>query len=248
VPTPANNFSPGAAVFDAAEPEVHGVIHAVGAEVCEVQFGGGHCRNVPNQYLRVVGADTAVAENPTNNPIVEIITPETPEALVATARETHQRVGEAGVEMLIAAFDAGEALRKLKKLVGHGKFGPCLKRCKIGERTAQVYMRLAEHQPSIASYFAANPQRAAGFSLRVALKLIAKKPSQDEPSQDEPNTESLPEGDSAPEETLVDHWRRSPPIDASRQQSSATGIHGTFSTKRRRNPRRRRRQGHAVSD
>jgi hypothetical protein len=95
-------------------------------------------------------------------------------ALVEIIRASHQAVCNAAHNILRQAITAGEALFKLKKSVGHGEWGYYLRRhCELGERTAQVYMRLAEHRAKLE----ANPQRAADLSLRGALKLISKNPN-----------------------------------------------------------------------
>jgi hypothetical protein len=68
------------------------------------------------------------------------------------------------------------ALIELKKLVNHGEWGSYLRgHCELNERTAQVYMQLAEHRTEIE----AKAQHAADLTLRGALKLIGKPSSHD---------------------------------------------------------------------
>ena len=101
-------------------------------------------------------------------------------ALVEIIRTSHQAVRNAAHNILREAITAGEALLKLKKgLIRRGEWGHYLrKHCEVGERTAQIYMRLAEHRAELE----ANPQRAADLSLRGALKLIGKEPNKGDKS------------------------------------------------------------------
>jgi hypothetical protein len=95
------------------------------------------------------------------------------EALVETIKASQRAIREAASAMVSDAIAAGEALRKLKRAVSRGGWGAYLRhRCDLSERTAQVYMRLAEHRAEIE----ADPQRAADLSLRSALKLIGSPP------------------------------------------------------------------------
>jgi hypothetical protein len=102
----------------------------------------------------------------------EIVKTDDRKALVEIIRTSHQAVRNAAHNILREAITAGEALLKLKASVSHGEWGHYLRRhCELGERTAQVYMRLAEHRAELE----ANPQRAADLSLRGALRLIPNK-------------------------------------------------------------------------
>lgn len=95
-------------------------------------------------------------------------------ALTEAVRAAHLAVCSAAQSIVREAITAGAALLKLKKLVNHGEFGHYLRRhCELGERTAQIYMQLAQHR----EVFEANPQRAADLSLRGALRLIGKSSS-----------------------------------------------------------------------
>jgi hypothetical protein len=194
-------FPNGTAVLDDAFPDQRGIVIGGGPEHSDVAFGGGLIRSRPNSCLRKV-------DEGQQEPAAEIIPPtgstESVETLIAAISKAHERVIEAGLDLLVAAMDAGDALKKLKKLVGklvgHGKFGACLKRCEITARTAQVYMQLAENRPKIAAYFAPDEMRssAAHLSLRAALKLIAKKPDPPEPANSD-NTNANNSGSGAAE-------------------------------------------------
>jgi hypothetical protein len=92
------------------------------------------------------------------------------EALIEAVKVAHQAVCNASRNVLSQAIIAGTALLKLKKLIKHGEWRHYLQRhCELSERSAQAYMRIAEHRELLE----ANPQRAADLSLRGALKLIS---------------------------------------------------------------------------
>ena len=76
----------------------------------------------------------------------EIVKTDDRKALVEIIRTSHQAVRNAAHNILREAITAGEALLKLKKgLIRRGEWGHYLrKHCEVGERTAQIYMRLAE--------------------------------------------------------------------------------------------------------
>jgi len=115
-----------------------------------------------------------MSENINTKP--EIVKTDDRKELVEIIRTSHQAVRNAAHNILREAITAGEALLKLKTSVGHGEWGHYLRRhCELGERTAQIYMRLAEHRAELE----ANPQRAADLSLRGALKFIGKEPNKD---------------------------------------------------------------------
>jgi Protein of unknown function (DUF3102) len=90
--------------------------------------------------------------------------------LAATVRAGLAAVGRATADMLTHALEVGDALNAAKRLAGHGHWRRWLEiECDgLSERTAQAYMRFANHRQSLAS----NPQRAADLSLRGALRLI----------------------------------------------------------------------------
>jgi len=80
-------------------------------------------------------------------------------------------VGRATTEMIAHALAVGDALNRAKKLAGHGRWRHWLEtECGLSERSAQAYMRLANHREVLE----ANPQHAADLSLRGALRLIGK--------------------------------------------------------------------------
>jgi hypothetical protein len=67
------SFPNGCQVYDVADPDVHGVVFAAGAEVSKIKFRDGQYRNIPNVHLRGVGAtdDGLCWHNP--SPDLEIV-------------------------------------------------------------------------------------------------------------------------------------------------------------------------------
>ena len=89
--------------------------------------------------------------------------------LGATVRAELVAVGHATTEMRVHAFAIGDALIEAKKLAGHGYWLRWLEtECGLSLRTAQSYMRLANHRELLE----ANAQRAAHLTIRGALRLI----------------------------------------------------------------------------
>jgi hypothetical protein len=86
--------------------------------------------------------------------------------LATIANKFHAEVENTGLSMLIAAWNAGQALLTAKTLCAHGDWLPWLESCFDGsQQTASCYMRIA-----------ANYQRASDLepemSIRAALEAI----------------------------------------------------------------------------
>ena len=65
--------------------------------------------------------------------------------LAAEIRDAHRGVEAAAVVRATHALDAGRALLEAKGLLKHGRWLPWLKdHCRLPERTAQLYMKLAK--------------------------------------------------------------------------------------------------------
>ena len=85
----------------------------------------------------------------------------------------------AGVQRCVAqglehARRAGELLAEAKAALPHGDWLPWLaEHCDMPERTAQAYLRVAAHWPTLE----AKAQRVADLPLRQALALLAEPPS-----------------------------------------------------------------------
>jgi hypothetical protein len=77
----------------------------------------------------------------------------------------HEAVGGAMKRGAEHAIKAGELLIEAKAQVQHGQWLPWLREhCKMSERTAQLYMRLAK----------ANPQHVADMTLRGAMSALGE--------------------------------------------------------------------------
>jgi hypothetical protein len=105
-------------------------------------------------------------------------------------REAHTGVGAAFSGVLDRAIDAGQRLSIAKGLVPHGQWGKFLKRCGVGERQAERYMRLAW-------LVAANPtckSDLAELSIEQAIKLLSPpKPPKEAPTRGQPPEHSKPD-------------------------------------------------------
>ena len=103
------------------------------------------------------------------------------EDLIVKAHDSHlkaSRAAEAAKDHLRLAIETGESLKKLKKLIGHGKwlrwFAENEQRLGFSERTSSDYMRMADLSEK-------DRQRAADLtSIRSVLKALKEKgPPQD---------------------------------------------------------------------
>jgi hypothetical protein len=87
-------------------------------------------------------------------------------------REAHKLVQEGTRSVLRIALDCGDALLEAKAQAPAGGWQRWLReRCSLSVRSAQVYVRLAEHSEAVEIVMAELPE----LSLRAALKLIASK-------------------------------------------------------------------------
>jgi hypothetical protein len=93
------------------------------------------------------------------------------EVIAEQIRAEHAKVTASSRDAVRHAIEAGRLLLEAKAVVGHGGWGPWLtQNCdEVSPRTAQDYMRLAEH-------YGSNPQRAADLptSIREALRIAAR--------------------------------------------------------------------------
>jgi hypothetical protein len=106
----------------------------------------------------------------------------------------HIRDAHAGITAVFSnaidrAIDAGHTLIIAKKLVPHRQWGKFLKRCGVGERQTERYMRLAR-------LVAANPtckSDLAEQSIEQAIKLLSPpKPSKEASIRGQPPKPSKP--------------------------------------------------------
>jgi Protein of unknown function (DUF3102) len=123
------------------------------------------------QHLR---KETAMA----NVAVGEVIPPGTlslPE-LVTRLNNEHRQVKECVIKGAQHAVKAGELLWQAKRKAGHGQWLEWIaENCEFSERTAQLYMKLADDLPQMA-----NPQCIADLSLSGAIKMIEGLKSPDE--------------------------------------------------------------------
>jgi hypothetical protein len=100
--------------------------------------------------------------------------------LAERIRATHEVVRQAlkmGVEN---AMTTGDLLIEAKAQVDHGDWTPWLREhCKMSERTARLYMRLAKNREVIEAY-----EDAADLTLNAAARLLAS-PKEEEEKQDD---------------------------------------------------------------
>jgi hypothetical protein len=90
--------------------------------------------------------------------------------LAARIRSEHEASHAAMQRGCEHAINAGRLLMEAKAQIPHGGWLPWLEEhCQVSERMAQVYMRLAKHEPELA----ANPQRVADLTVRGAVELLA---------------------------------------------------------------------------
>ena len=112
--------------------------------------------------------------------------------LSARIRDAHTGVATAFSNAIDRAIDAGEALilAKKSKLIPHGQWREFLRRCGVGERQAERYMRLA-------GLVAANPtwkSYLAELSIEQAIKLLSpRKPSKTTSTGERPPKHSKPD-------------------------------------------------------
>jgi hypothetical protein len=108
----------------------------------------------------------------------EVIPPGTlslPELANAVNSE-HAQLKECVIKGAQHAVKAGELLWQAKRKAGHGRWLEWLaENCEFSERTAQLYMKLADALPQLA-----NPQRIADLSLTGAIKMIEDLKAPDE--------------------------------------------------------------------
>jgi hypothetical protein len=135
--------------------------------------------------------------------------------LASRIREAHTGVAAAFVSAIDRAIDAGETLiiAKKSKLIPHGQWGKFLKRCGVGDRQAERYMRLAW-------LVAANPtckSDLAELSIEQAIKLLSPlKPPIDAPACGQPPERSKPNRPDFTGTDIIAAWIGSSPSERTR--------------------------------
>src|SRR5262249_2583282 len=85
--------------------------------------------------------------------------------LASEIRRAHADVQEAAKTAAERAIEAGRALIEAKSLVKHGEWLPWLREhCALAERTAQLYMKIAESGHT--------PETVAALGLKAAEKAL----------------------------------------------------------------------------
>jgi hypothetical protein len=100
--------------------------------------------------------------------------------LASRINQEHEQAEQKALEAIYHARNAGALLLEAKSLCAHGTWGEWLSsNFKGSERTAQTYMRVANHWPELE----AKTQRVADLSLRGALELLSSQ--KEEPTKTE---------------------------------------------------------------
>jgi hypothetical protein len=92
---------------------------------------------------------------------------------IKTAHAAVLAVAKSGA---LKAMEAGELLKQAKDAVPHGECAVWLRRCNISDRTARLYMQVADHRADFE-----NGNALPFVSLRQAAKAIGKRKSKEEP-------------------------------------------------------------------
>ena len=109
-----------------------------------------------------------------------------PSELPARINDTHEKVKQSLQRGAEHAIEAGRLLLQAKATVRHGNWLEWVgANCKFSERTAQLYMRLAEERPLLES----KPQRIADLTITDAIKLLEplKSPEESAPRISSPS-------------------------------------------------------------
>jgi hypothetical protein len=132
--------------------------------------------------------------------------------LAACICNAHNGVIAAFSDALDRAIDAGQALTIAKdsKRIPHGQWGKFLKRCGVGERQAERYMRLAR-------LVAANPTCKSDlgeFSIERAIKRLSKPKAP--PARRQPPKASKPDRSTFTGSDIIAAWIGASPNEQTR--------------------------------
>ena len=122
---------------------------------------------------------------------VEVLPPVDLAALAKTINETHTAIVRETKSAVTRAIAAGEALIAARAAVPDGHW---LRWCKANlitsERTAQVYMQLAENKLALETWLRDGTQQVADQTLNGALKML-RGPSSDKPPPSKDRAQQL---------------------------------------------------------
>jgi hypothetical protein len=94
--------------------------------------------------------------------------------LAERIKTEHSAIKSATKQLLVRALAVGDALLKAKAKVDHGQWLPWLtKNCQLSDRTAQVYMKLANGRQAIERHLENKSAEAADLTITQALEIIA---------------------------------------------------------------------------
>jgi hypothetical protein len=117
----------------------------------------------------------------------EVLPPINLPALIKQINDHHTVIVSAAKAVVTRAIAAGEALIQAKAAVPDGTWLSWLKRhCTVSDRTAQLYMRLAEHKLQLETEARERGATIADQTLNGAIKLLSAKttrPSKPKDSQ-----------------------------------------------------------------
>jgi len=107
----------------------------------------------------------------------EVLLPVDLPALAKTINETHTAIVREAKSAVAKAITAGEALIAAKAVVPDGTWLRWLKaNCIISDRTAQLYMQLAENKLVLETWLRDGTQQVADQTLNGALKMLRGPP------------------------------------------------------------------------
>jgi|SRR5579883_1049548 hypothetical protein len=105
--------------------------------------------------------------------------------LAQTIKDEHEATVTGMLDTVRHAMAAGDGLIEARAGLDHGAWLPWLARnCRLSERTAQNYMRLAKNRNAIEAQIR---NGVADLSVRSAVKLLAAPKAPAEPSKQEPS-------------------------------------------------------------
>jgi len=115
--------------------------------------------------------------------------------LAQRIRDEHQAVVAAVKSGVEHAMAAGDLLLQAKERAPHGEWGNWLTRhCEISDRTARLYMQLAQNREAIAKR-----QRVADLTLREAAEAIAARKTKTTPAPSKTTVQPITKVEVGPE-------------------------------------------------
>lgn len=156
-----------------------------------------------------VAAGQTHQPNQQSQPMKDLTTTTDLPTLAQHIIRTHQQVEDSKNQAILHAITCGSALIEAKHLCQYGDWLNWLaNHCQLSHRTAQLYMKLAKHYPTLEQ---AKTQRATHLSLREAVKQLASPKAPATPDNGWlPNDDTLLYCHFNPTETLLIQQSDSP--------------------------------------